>query len=316
MIDDLFTSIKAYLYDRTSSPLLGAIVTGLFIWNFKILILVFSSSAYAVKMWEIDHFYSQTFFVFKSLGYEHWVFSNYVFCIYLLPLVTAIFYIFIFPEMSIRVFRHSYEKRLQLIEVKKKLQGSAILTEDDRNELLQRLEDSKKKYRVEKINFSEQTAAMELQLDESKAKLEKIQREHDDLIIENRDLKLKVTDLETVIDNLNKNNSEEQSLENAKDAIGKLRSDLEIEPSVSSQKESDFFDRFENSSSTEQRSYIELLSKLFLRPLNYSDYNGDSKQFDKYMPTLILYNMVRKQGENTYKISREGHDFYKKIVMN
>ncbi|TOH44967.1 hypothetical protein CGI79_24930, partial [Vibrio parahaemolyticus] len=72
--------------------------------------LVFSSASYAVKVWEIDYFYSQTFFIADALGGESWVWSNYVFCVYVMPLVTAIFYIYVFPFFSHKVFEHSYDK--------------------------------------------------------------------------------------------------------------------------------------------------------------------------------------------------------------
>ncbi|MEZ8952384.1 hypothetical protein AB6E50_05660 [Vibrio cyclitrophicus] len=319
MIDELWTSIRAYLYDRTSSPLLGAIVTGLLIWNFKILILVFSSNTYALKVWEMDYFYSQTFFVFRSLGYEHWIFSNYVFCIYLLPLVTAIFYIFIFPEVSIRVFKHSYEKQLQLIEEKKKLQGSAILTEDDKDALLQKVEESRRKNRAEIVIMSEQIATLESQRDTSTETISHLERIYADLITTNEELESENNRLKERFCNIDDEEYKAERLEKGKRFIADIRSQFSQE-STESANESDndqinlaSVNFYFNADEVTQSIYKDILSKLYLRDLNFRAYSGDKAQIDNYMPDLIINKLVEQPSSNTFRLSNEGRRFFENL---
>lgn len=320
MIDELWTSIRAYLYDRTSSPLLGAIVTGLLIWNFKILILVFSSNTYALKVWEIDHFYSQTFFVFRSLGYEHWIFSNYVFCIYLLPLVTAIFYIFIFPEVSIRVFKHSYEKRLQLIEEKKKLQGSAILTEDDKDALLQKVEESRRKNRAEIVIMSEQITTLESQRDASTETINQLERSYANLIKTTEELEQENNRFKERLGNFDDNEeAKAQRLAKGQKFIADIRSQFSPESTESAnESENDevnvaSVNFYFNADQITQAIYKDLLSKLYLRDLNYRTYNGDKAQLDNYMPDLVINKLVEQQSSNIFKLSNEGRRFFENL---
>ncbi|CCN33408.1 hypothetical protein VIBNISO65_970036 [Vibrio nigripulchritudo SO65] len=136
MLEDTITSIKAYLYDKTSSPLLGAMAISLFVWNFKIVMLFFSNISYAAKVWEMDMYYSTSFFSIEALS---WL-SNYWMCIYVLPVLSSIFYIYVFPWFSHKVFEHSYNKQIALNNKKKELQGSEVITVEDKAELLERFE--------------------------------------------------------------------------------------------------------------------------------------------------------------------------------
>jgi len=41
-MDDIFKSIKAFLYDRVASPLFGAFVTAWSIWNYRVISILLS----------------------------------------------------------------------------------------------------------------------------------------------------------------------------------------------------------------------------------------------------------------------------------
>ncbi|MDP2591649.1 hypothetical protein Q8W41_19325 [Vibrio splendidus] len=164
MVNDIWTSVKAYLYERTSSPLLGALIIGWIAWNFKILMLFFSKADYAVKIWEVDHFYEQTFFMFRSYGFEHWLFSNHVFCVFVMPAATAAFYIYVFPWFSYKVFNHSYQKQIDLNNQKKVMQGSEIIDAEEKAEILGMYEEAKLETRELTVKHRQEVERLEGQV--------------------------------------------------------------------------------------------------------------------------------------------------------
>ncbi|HCG9714071.1 TPA: hypothetical protein NKA25_003994 [Vibrio parahaemolyticus] len=186
MIADVLTSIKAYLYDRTSSPLLGAFATSLALWNFKILMLFFSKTPYAVKVWEIDFFYSQPFF--SSIDNLSWL-TNYWMCLYLMPAVTSLFYIYVFPWFSHRVFEFSYNKQIALNNKKKEMQGSELISAEEKEELLSK---------IEKLNIENRANVLKLRED-----ITQLESQRDTVIKEREDFKAKSDDLRVELDKLN-----------------------------------------------------------------------------------------------------------------
>ncbi|EKB7281572.1 hypothetical protein OOY67_004115 [Vibrio parahaemolyticus] len=228
MVDEFFTSIKAYLYDRASSPLLGALIVGLFVWNLKIVMLFFSSTSYSVKVWEIDHFYAQPFFMFKAFGFEEWALSNYICCVYVMPMFTALFYIYVFPFFSHKVFEHSYNKQIALNNARKKLQGSEVLTQEEKAEVMSQLEKMKLKSRQENLQLKQEITELESQLDtvvveksELETSLTEITNAKDQLQDENK----KLRDRLSVLKQIHGEDDEVKSQRNAhgKELISSLR---------------------------------------------------------------------------------------------
>ncbi|MGR5138547.1 hypothetical protein [Vibrio jasicida] len=186
MIADVLTSIKAYLYDRTSSPLLGAFATSLALWNFKILMLFFSKTPYAVKVWEIDFFYSQPFF--SSIDSLSWL-TNYWMCLYLMPAVTSLFYIYVFPWFSHRVFEFSYNKQIALNNKKKEMQGSELISAEEKEELLSKIEKLNVENRANVLKLREEITQLESQRDSVIKEREDVKSQNDELRVENDELK-------------------------------------------------------------------------------------------------------------------------------
>lgn len=194
MVNDIWTSVKAYLYDRTSSPLLGALVTGWVAWNFKILMLFFSKADYAVKVWEIDYFYSQTFFVFRPYGLEHWLFSNYIFCVFIMPVTTAAFYIYVFPWFSHKVFNHSYQKQIDLNNKKKEMQGSELIDVDEKAEILGMYEQAKLETRELVVKHRQEMERIENQLSIVIQEKEEIRQQSEELLTNLREKEKEIED--------------------------------------------------------------------------------------------------------------------------
>lgn len=343
MVDEFWTSIKAYLYDRASSPLLGALVVGLLMWNLKIVMLFFSSTSYAVKIWEIDHFYAQPFFMFKAFGLEEWALSNYICCVYVMPMVTALFYIYVFPYFSHKVFEHSYNKQIDLNNTRKELQGSEILTQDEKAEIFTQIEQLKLKHRKEMIELRDENKELESQLNtviSDKAKLDsslsEISKEKDLLEKKNRDLGKHLKNNQ----NGHKNNDElladimattkeveeliNQSTEIAgavtegeriKDMMGDTTPLASVQDDSANDETKDNHDEFAffyNTNAADRERYMNILSSLFLGDKSQLSFSA-SYNIDRYMPDLMINGLVYKAESGKFSLTNEGREFFQNL---
>lgn len=333
MVGELWTSIKAYLYDRTSSPLLGAIVAGLFVWNFKIVMLVFSSASYAVKVWEIDHFYSQTFFIAEALGGESWVWSNYVFCVYVMPLVTAIFYIYVFPFFSHKVFEHSYDKQIKLNDKRKTMQGTAILTEEEKEEILNQVEQAKLKSRKDVLDARNEIAELESQRDTLITEKGQLEKSLADATSQSTALAREVQELSQQLEIYiaeydNSEKAKAERLARGKKAVDKLRE--QFKPDTTPRNDAPINEEsanegmeeekgagvsfFFNATEEGQEVYMKILSSLYVGDKMSALISGlHNAHFEKYAPDLIMHGMIMNKGNNIYTLTDEGHRFFENL---
>ncbi|BEU02197.1 hypothetical protein OAG1_09970 [Agarivorans sp. OAG1] len=80
----------------------------------------------------MDSFYSQPFL---SVDWLSWL-TNYWVCLYALPILTTVFYIYVFPWFSHRVFEYSYNKQIDLNNKKKTLQKSELIDAEDKEKIM------------------------------------------------------------------------------------------------------------------------------------------------------------------------------------
>lgn len=231
MINDIWTSVKAYLYDRTSSPLLGALITGWIAWNFKILMLFFSKADYAVKAWEIDYFYSQTFFVFRFYEFEHWIFSNYIFCVFVMPVATATFYIYIFPWLSHKVFTHSYQKQIDLNNKKKEMQGTEIIDADEKAKILSMYEHAKLETRELAVKHRQEIERIERQLTMVIQEKDMLKKKNEDQLtemeVDRRDTEIEIDKWKAEI-NMERREIERDKIEMERKEVNMERREMEV----------------------------------------------------------------------------------------
>ncbi|MFA0441288.1 hypothetical protein BCU70_14860 [Vibrio sp. 10N.286.49.C2] len=333
MVGELWTSIKAYLYDRTSSPLLGAIIAGLFVWNFKIVMLFFSSASYAVKVWEIDHFYSQTFFIAEAFGGESWGWSNYIFCVYVMPLLTAIFYIYVFPFFSHKVFEHSYDKQIKLNNKRKTMQDTAILTQEEKEEILNEIEQAKLKSRKDVLDARNEIADLESQRDTlitEKGQLESTLGDASDekaaLVTEAQNLTKQLDSYRTRYEKDDDAQAERKA--KTKEAINGLREQFKSSASTndgstndeSTNKDLPEVDKkqdvsfFHNAEIEAQEVYRKIFSSLYLGDKNPALITGvDNAQFGEYAPDLMMYGMIENTNSFTYSLTEKGRSFFENL---
>lgn len=115
MFDEILKSIRSQLYERAVSPLFGSVLISWGIWNYKFVLLVFSGIAITEKYRLIDEV----------------LFSNWQ-QIYLrgalYPILTAIFYIFVYPYPAKYVFEFSRNRQKEINDIKHKIEEETLLT--------------------------------------------------------------------------------------------------------------------------------------------------------------------------------------------
>jgi len=304
LVSDIYTSIKAYLYDRTASPLLGSLAVSLTLWNFKILMLFFSNTSYAVKVWEIDYFYSQPFF--SADGFS-WL-TNYWVCVYVLPILTTIFYIYMFPWFSHKVFEHSYNKQIDLNNKKKTLQKSELIDAEDKEKIMLLNEQLRLENRELIVKHRMEVEELQGQIDNVlKDKLS----ERDDADDSQQELFNTIRNLEKKVEELeNDDNVLELNTGHSPEPILEKES---TEVNENEEQGGDVSFYFEADEYTQNR-YKRILEGLYLEDRHKGAFGLKSDLFDSAMVQLILHNLVHKPNDiGKYSITEEGRIFYSNL---
>lgn len=130
MWEEIIKSVRASLYERTTSPLFGAYAVAWCIWNYKFLLAVFSELPIREKL---DLLHAAFFPSAESYAY---VFGA--------PLLGALIFIFLYPYPARYVYEFWRKQQKLLKEVRQKIDDEMPLTKEEAKELrhsLQRLED-------------------------------------------------------------------------------------------------------------------------------------------------------------------------------
>lgn len=142
MFEQFTNSIKATLYDRVSSPLSSSFFVSWYLWNYKILIVLFSSMKPYEKYNEIDILisnYGISTPFFEPLGY--WSSNGFLF-----PLASAVAYLFIYPKPSRWVYERWLDNEKKLKNLKDKADEAKLLSEEDSKRIKKSAFDMELKY--------------------------------------------------------------------------------------------------------------------------------------------------------------------------
>lgn len=115
MVDEIFTSAKTQISERIASPLIGSFAISWCLWNYKFLVILFSSATV-----------SQTFALIHAIAFPTaWsLFLNGV----LLPALTAVSYIFIYPYPAKYVYEFTRRRQKEINEVRQRIEDETLLT--------------------------------------------------------------------------------------------------------------------------------------------------------------------------------------------
>ena len=113
MLEEFEKSVKATLYDRLASPLIGSYVTAWCIFNYKVILIIFSDLQYTQKSEYIDALFAPWWNYPVRYGF---------------PLLWSAFYILFYPWISKKVFRIWQQYIKDKRDIKNKIEGSRLLT--------------------------------------------------------------------------------------------------------------------------------------------------------------------------------------------
>lgn len=122
MLSDLAKTVKAQLYERVSSPLLGAFGISWIAWNYRFILVLVSSMPVAEKFAYID---SNIFYSYKNI-FLHGT---------LYPLITTLSLIFIYPFPAKFVYEYWRKRQRDLKEIQQRIDDETPLTREEAREL-------------------------------------------------------------------------------------------------------------------------------------------------------------------------------------
>ncbi|MBT3014036.1 MAG: hypothetical protein KUF77_15950 [Candidatus Thiodiazotropha sp. (ex Lucina aurantia)] len=115
MLNDLSKSIKASLYERAISPLFGAFVISWLGWNYRFVMLSFSSLPVKEKFLYIDKFLYPDIWAYLLNGGVY-------------PLGTGILFILLYPWPAKWLYGYWHEKQQDMIKLKMQIEDGTPLT--------------------------------------------------------------------------------------------------------------------------------------------------------------------------------------------
>lgn len=158
-MQDIFTSIKAYLYDRMVSPLIGAFIIGWSVWNYRFFVVMFSDGLPNPmdKFKAIDLlFYPYTF----TIGDASFWISGRIIDGALVPAVIALIYLYVYPLLAKPVYAHSLKKQKELRAIKQAQDDQRLLSVEESRELYRRLAQTQSKHQDEVDSLNNQISAL------------------------------------------------------------------------------------------------------------------------------------------------------------
>ena len=153
-MEDIIKSIKATLYDRAASPLVGSFVLAWLVWNYDFVLAFFSGAELSYKL---D--YIQTY-----------IFGNWIQCLgkgFIGPAVTVYIYYWWIHKLSIIVYKKAVTNNRELIDEKRKLEKEALLSVEQSNQLRRQIENIQNQTNLSNSEREEKIKALSKQLGES-----------------------------------------------------------------------------------------------------------------------------------------------------
>jgi hypothetical protein len=163
-MEEFSKSIKAFLYERSSSPLFGAFVVAWLGWNYRAIATLFSEETLADKFLIIDRFYkSEPIFGFHIWGqFIHGL---------LIPAAIASAYIFIYPILAKPVYKYSLKKQQELRKIKQEEENLRLLTAEESRELYK--ENAQLRHEIDSVaeNYRKQITSLTQTINDLEKKL-------------------------------------------------------------------------------------------------------------------------------------------------
>ncbi|MEW8392755.1 MAG: DUF1413 domain-containing protein [Candidatus Thiodiazotropha sp.] len=158
-MDDILKSIKAYLYDRSTSPLIGAFITAWSIWNYRFYLVIFAG-----KERSVDEIFSQIDILFPAIRFS--IFSSpfsingELFHGFIVPCLITLSYIYLYPRLAKPVYEHSLKQQIKLREIKQKEENNRLLSVEESRQIYRRISDLQAEHSEEIDRYNAQISSL------------------------------------------------------------------------------------------------------------------------------------------------------------
>lgn len=113
--EDIFRSIRAYMYEKSTSPLAGSLVLAWIGWNWRVVLTILSSESVEAKFTIIDGLYAAEG---SCLTFYVW------------PILTAFVYIFVFPLPAYIAFYWAKMMQILLNQARQRLEKTELISNE------------------------------------------------------------------------------------------------------------------------------------------------------------------------------------------
>lgn len=168
MYDDAVKSIRANLYERTTSPLFGAFTISWLVWNFPFLLVVFSGMSAPDKI----------VFIQNELYGDLW--PSVVFLI-LGPLITSLAFLFLYPFPAAWVYRFWRNRKKRLLEIRREIEDETPLTLEESRRIRQELSEGRRRQIEEAQKSEEEIEILNRILEEKEGEISDLSKKVDEL---------------------------------------------------------------------------------------------------------------------------------------
>lgn len=152
MIEEFSKTVKAQLYERTSSPLLGSFIIAWCIWNHRFIMVLFSELSFQEKIKYID------FHVFG--GWPDSLTNGLI-----IPLVAALFMILIYPWPARFLYAYWRTQQNKIKADQQKIDGDVLLSVDESREIRQAEIKAKMEFDIQLRSKNEEIDSLKLMLE-------------------------------------------------------------------------------------------------------------------------------------------------------
>lgn len=157
-MDDIIKSTKAFLYDRTVSPLFGAYMTAWSFWNYRVFVaLLDGDTSLSEKMEFIDAHFGVVIYQINGHFYNVW---GQVVHGFLGPTLLTLFYLFVYPWLAKPVYKHSLATQKELKDLKQEKENLRLLTIEQSRNLIKEIEQVRYKADEDAEKYRERIASL------------------------------------------------------------------------------------------------------------------------------------------------------------
>lgn len=156
-MEDILRSIRAFLYERSVSPLAGAFVVAWLVWNFRILVILFSGEHFDYKFAAIDEY-----FLIATPWKIEWLdqYLGRILSGLLIPSLFAFSYIYLYPFLAAPVYEFTLSRRQKLRRIKQDAEDQRLLSVEESRELHRQIAELQQGYDTDSENWAKQRGSL------------------------------------------------------------------------------------------------------------------------------------------------------------